>query len=61
MLDGVALGGTDDRLVVGAGDTQVKGGDRFRTDAVLAGHIQARLQLDMVDGKASDLLHSRPS
>ena len=57
MLHGVDLGGVHHRLVVGVGDAQVEGGDGLRADAVPAGHIQTRLQFDVIDGKACDLLH----
>ena len=64
MLDGVYFCGIHYRLFVGAGHTQIEGGDDFCADVILAGHIDTGLQLDMVNGEASyffhDILHSAP-
>ncbi len=57
MLNGVGLGGVQHRLLIGAGDPQIEGGDGLRPDFVFPGYIQPRLQLDMVNGKASNFFH----
>ena len=57
MLDGVDAAGADDRLLVGGGDAQVEGGDALRAQVIPPGHIQTRLQFDVVDGEARDLFH----
>ena len=55
MLDGVALGRVHDRLLVGRGQAQIKGGDggAGRRIAVDAAHIHAGLEQQMVNGKNS--------
>ena len=63
VLDGVALGRVHDRLLVGRGQAQVKGGDGGpgRRIAVDAAHIHAGLKQQMVNGKARNALHGRSS
>ena len=63
VLDGVALGGVHDRLLVGRGQAQVKRGDGStgRRIAVDAAHIHAGLKQQMINGKAGDALHGRSS
>ena len=61
MLHGVNLGGVHHRLVVGLGQPQVKGGNGLRPNLILPGHIQSRLQLDMINGKTCDFFHRKTS
>ena len=61
MLDGVHLGGVHHRLLVGAGQAQVKGGDGFLAHLVFPGDIKAGLQFQMVNGKAGDFFHINSS
>ena len=59
----MALGRVHDRLLVGRGQAQVKGGDGGpgRRIAVDAAHIHAGLKQQMVNGKARNALHGRSS
>ena len=52
MFYGMHFRSVHDRLFIGAGHTQVKGGDYFRSHIILAGYINAGLQFDMVNGEA---------
>lgn len=63
VLDGMALGRVHDRLFVGRGQAQVKGGDGStgRRVAVDAAHVYAGLKQQMVNGKTRDALHGRSS
>ena len=63
MLDGVAFSRVHDRLLIGRGQAQVKGGDggAGRRIAVDAAHIHAGLKQQMINGKAGDALHGRSS
>ena len=63
MLNRVALGRVHDRLLIGCGQAQVKGGDGGvgRRIAVDAAHIHAGLEQQMVNGKTRDALHGRSS
>ena len=57
MLDGVNFRCIHDGLFVGAGHTDVKGGDGFHTDFILTGHINTGLQLYMVNRETRNFFH----
>ena len=61
MLDGVNLRRIHDWLIVGACHADIKGGDDLIVHAILAGHIDAREQFQMVDGEACNFIHENTS
>jgi hypothetical protein len=57
MLDGVHLSGVHDRFSVGSGHPQIEGRDHGISVAVLAGDIDTRLQVKVIDRKTCDFFH----
>ena len=57
MLDCVHFRRVHDRFVVRGGHAKIERSDDFRSDMILSGYIDARLQFDVVYGKAGNFFH----
>ena len=57
MLNGVNLGCIHHRLIIGAGHTDVKGGDGGAACLILAGYVYSWQECQVVDGKTGYLFH----
>ena len=58
MLNGVHLSGIHDRLLVGAGEAQIKGSDDRAAHRILAGYVDAGLKQQVIDGETCDFFHN---
>lgn len=57
MLDGVEGGGGEGWLTVGGFHADVEGGDGVASHVVLAAHVDASLEAEVVDGEGCDFFH----
>ena len=57
MLDGMDGRRIETRLMVGRSHTDVVGGDDDTSCLVLTAHVDARLQVGMIDGETGDEVH----
>ena len=57
VFNGVDLRSIHDRLMVGAGHTDVEGGDPGVSRGIPSGYIDAGKEFQMIDSEACDLVH----
>ena len=57
MLNGMDFCSIHDRLVVGAGHTDVEGSNGLIAYFIFSGNINARKQMQMIDSETRNFLH----